>query len=123
MKAVRKTDVKYPFPEHTEIFQEVDSLRATFRIPESYSFFEGHFPGNPLVPAVIQIGWAVAAIALLKAEELDGYRLSRFKFIAPILPHDEVIVVVQAKKNKYLCLISANNELCSSGTLVLGSDV
>jgi len=116
------TDLKYPFPEHTEILQEDDSLRATFRIPESYPFFEGHFPGNPLVPAVIQIGWVVAAIALLREEEIVAYRLSRFKFVAPIRPNDAVVVVVQLKENKYHCRISAQGELCSSGTLIVESN-
>lgn len=113
----------YPFPEHTEIKKENDSVTASFRIPESYPFFNGHFPGNPLVPAVVQVGWAIASFRMLIPQASADYRLSRFKFIAPIRPGKEVDMEVLAFGNTFKCRIRANGELCSSGTLVLESHV
>lgn len=118
---MRKTELKYPFPEFTEINREGDCLNASFRIDDSFPFLEGHFPGNPLVPAVIQIGWAVAAVALLREKEIASHRLFRYKFVAPIRPNDAVTVVVQGNENKYQCRVTANGILCSSGNLIVES--
>ena len=114
--------MKYPFPEHTESNQGDECLKATFIIPESYEFFEGHFRGNPLVPAVVQIGWAVTAMVKMKGEAVGAYRLSRFKFIAPIRPNDSVELTLTLKSDKFRCRITANGYLCCSGILELESN-
>ena len=55
-------------------------------IASDHVCFAGHFPGNPILPGVVQVGWAVTC-----AEELHGFaagvqKLERVKFIHPILP-------------------------------------
>jgi 3-hydroxymyristoyl/3-hydroxydecanoyl-(acyl carrier protein) dehydratase len=37
-----------------------DALQLTLRVPPQLAWFEGHFPNQPLLPAVIQTHWALA---------------------------------------------------------------
>jgi 3-hydroxymyristoyl/3-hydroxydecanoyl-(acyl carrier protein) dehydratase len=112
----------YPFPEHIKTDKEDEQLSVHFSIPEDYPYFEGHFPSNPLVPAVIQIGWVISSVSLLREEELKGYQLSRFKFLLPIRPLDEIHVTVEGTGNGYRCAIRRGEELCSSGKIILDSN-
>lgn len=48
--------------------------------------FEGHFPGFPILPGVIQIDWAVACARDYLALSLPVKTLDRLKFTNPIQP-------------------------------------
>lgn len=71
--------------------------RKTFR-PDEH-FFDGHYPGNPLVPGVILCECCMQAGAALLAQhvaELEGVpvatRMSDVKFKNMVRPHDTVEV-------------------------------
>lgn len=60
-----------------------------FRLPEDLLYFRGHFPGGAILPAVVQIDWAIHyAVELF---ELDGtFRgMDRLKFRRVLEPLDE----------------------------------
>ena len=59
-------------------------------MPTNLAWFNGHFPGDPILPAVIQIDWAMH-FAALAGDRLDIQRerfagMSRLKFRAVIVP-------------------------------------
>jgi 3-hydroxyacyl-[acyl-carrier-protein] dehydratase len=78
------------------------SARARYRFKPDEWFFAGHFPGNPVVPGVIQVeamGQLVVAMGLTAARELklevDQIWFSMVndcRFHRPLGPGDEVIV-------------------------------
>src|SRR5258706_6659634 len=81
------------------------SARARYRFKPDEWFFAGHFPGNPVVPGVIQIeamGQLVVAMGLAAAKEL-GLDVKRIyfslvtdcKFHRPLFPGDEIVVRVE----------------------------
>lgn len=67
-------------------------ITAAYRLPASFPGFKGHFPGNPICPAVVQS--RVALLTLERAENIR-YRLegvSNAKFINPLGP-DQLFTV------------------------------
>ena len=61
----------------------------TLRIPADHPAFEGHFPGNPLLPGVALLAEVIEAV--LNEPELAAVlgrrpRIGVAKFLAPVLP-------------------------------------
>ncbi len=59
---------------------------ATFVFPPDYVGFQGHFPGNPVLPGVCMVE---AALAMLAATGLGAVRLMQMvsaKWFAPVRP-------------------------------------
>jgi len=76
------------FPENTGPGQTVADGRAEFtlRLDPGLMAFKGHFPGNPILPGVMQVDWAVhfAALAFGPMGAFKG--VDFLKFMDPIRP-------------------------------------
>ena len=93
-------------------------------------FFQGHFPGHPVMPGVLQVEAMaqVASILLRKQSSITsgiGYFMSAdgVKFRKPVLPGDSLVIeaeLVRAKGNigKAQCRCLVNGEVASEGTLM-----
>lgn len=49
-------------------------------------WFEGHFPQQPILPGVVQIGWALHFAGELHGFNPEIHTLEQIKFKRPILP-------------------------------------
>ena len=81
------------------------SARARYRVSGEEDFFAGHFPGNPILPGVIQLE-ALAqtgAVAVLADERFAG-RLPLFggvdkvRFRRLVRPGDELVLAVALER-------------------------
>lgn len=67
-----------------------EDLRATIDIPAAGQWFEGHFPGKPILPGVAQLAFAIAALRRKtgKAMPLRGVGFTRLRHL--VLPGDRL---------------------------------
>lgn len=68
-------------------------------------FFEGHFPGDPVVPGVVLLLGMLTAIRLLvRGDRLplatDRYRVEKIRFKRVLHPGDKVTVSVKPQPNQ-----------------------
>lgn len=52
--------------------------------------FEGHFPGNPIVPGACLIETARQLVSKIRGRDLSLLLIRKVKFIAPVIPGDEL---------------------------------
>ena len=71
-----------------------------YRISADFPAFKGHFPGNPLLPAVAQVSFCADALTRIENRPLELLQVLRAKFINPILPQTDMRVNIQPKAEK-----------------------
>ncbi len=100
--------------------EELDGLSEfIFDIPNDYPFLEGHFPNNPIIPAVTQIGWCLDAIEIDSGTETNNYTISRFKFTSPLPPSKSIRLQMSKKDQRYGFKVFVEQQRYSSGTISL----
>jgi 3-hydroxymyristoyl/3-hydroxydecanoyl-(acyl carrier protein) dehydratase len=85
-------------PFHIDDDRTSGAKRVTLRIPKDLSFFQGHFPGFPVLPGVI-----IIELSLFFANKLNAIggtllkSVSKTKFIHPVFPEEEVTIKLEHK--------------------------
>ncbi|SHI70659.1 hypothetical protein ACQ0P8_03480 [Halodesulfovibrio aestuarii] len=92
-----------------------ESAEACYHLPEDFEGFNGHFPGHPILPAILQFMLGRLVCSALAGESLRVTSISRAKFSHEIQP--EVDIYVQAVRKD----ISAENIHRFSVTLTVGT--
>lgn len=102
-----------------------------YRIKEDEFFTRGHFPGNPIVPGVIQCEIMAQACAILFRDEIPGFitlyaGMDKVKFRGMVKPGDECIITAEYKDKRlsgtgkmFFCSakLEVNGKLCCKGDL------
>ncbi len=74
-----------------------ENLRWTFQVPVDYPFFEGHFPGHPILPGVVALGWMLAGAERFLGRPVEAAELLNVKFQVVILPGARLELLVTPK--------------------------
>ena len=103
-------------------------VRVGAKVPADLRYFEGHFPGDPIVPGVAQLGPLAEAQARRAWPELGALvELKRLKFMHAIRPGDALEleltrkgqrVVVKVHKRRDPQDAAAGTDECTRGTFV-----
>jgi len=107
-------------PEIDTLEREKDHLNLRFVVRETNPYFEGHFAGCPVLPGVVQVGWAIEFARQHIPFSARFRALVAVKFMRVIQPNDEVTLRLAAHANlrelsfEY-CL---SGEPCSSGRVL-----
>ncbi len=89
-------------------------------------FFEGHFPGRPIMPGVLIIESLVqTAMAGLGRGDLKLLHIKKIKFRQTVEPGDIVFFKVKAlegppEKHSFSCSVFIDQSLAASGEIILG---
>ncbi|MCP5059181.1 MAG: AMP-binding protein [bacterium] len=101
--------------------READTLTRDLQVPTDLAALEGHFPGQPVVPGVAQVGWALAAAEELAGGELGLAGVEALKFKEMLLPGGRVRLEVELDRlgaRVRFRILNEDREL-SSGRLLL----
>jgi len=97
-------------------------VKGVFVFPITFCAYEGHFPGQPILPAIVQLAAARYLAESALNTSLVPTELSKMKFKGMVQPDDRVdLYVVLTQKNLLwqgtLKLHKDSGELLSSGNI------
>ncbi|WP_168173717.1 AMP-binding protein [Thalassospira sp. TSL5-1] len=70
--------------------RENDSARLTLRLSPDMLYFQGHFPGSPILPGVVQLHWAVHYAQDAFDIVITAYEVTQLKYRKVITPDDQI---------------------------------
>lgn len=93
------------------------NARLDFAVPESLQYFDGHFPGCPLLPGVVQIGWAIELAREYIGFDAQFRSLAAVKFMRVIQPGANVTLLLDfdAQRRELEFEYQLASEPCSNG--------
>jgi 3-hydroxyacyl-[acyl-carrier-protein] dehydratase len=97
-----------------------DEISAEIQVPPDSFWFSGHFPGEPILPGIAQLGMVFDAINQSKRRNLKICSISRVRFKQLIRPNDLLRVFASLRKDytgSYNFRIMAKEELVCSGVM------
>ncbi|NOR67266.1 MAG: 3-hydroxyacyl-ACP dehydratase FabZ [Woeseiaceae bacterium] len=109
-----------------------ESITATKNVNADEPYFQGHFPGNPVMPGVLvieamaQAGGVLSHISNEDLEPKPLYFLARIedaRFRRPVVPGEQLEIQVDADNVKrgmwwYRCEASVEGQLVASATII-----
>jgi 3-hydroxymyristoyl/3-hydroxydecanoyl-(acyl carrier protein) dehydratase len=95
------------------------SARVSVGVPATLRYFEGHFPHDPIVPGVAQLG-PLAESQARRAWPALGALVSvkRLKFMAALRPGDQLALTLTRAGDKVTFAVFQGELECTRGTLV-----
>ena len=99
-----------------------NEITADIHIPSDSPWFHGHFPGEPILPGVAQIGMVIDAIRQAQDQDLKVTVVRRVRFKQIIRPDDELkLLAAPLKENvgTYTFRILVENEAVCSGVMMV----
>ncbi len=123
---------RYPFVMIDRVVEFIgeDELVAIKNVTINEPFFQGHFPGNPVMPGVLQLeAMAQAAgILMLRRGSSEGktslfMSADRVKFRKPVRPGDQIIINAKLTKSRGAKLAQAECNCTVNGTVVSSAEL
>ncbi len=91
-------------------------------VPSDSPWFAGHFPGEPILPGIAQLGMVFDLIARFGEGRLAIEGIERVRYKKMIRPGDSLRVVAEPRKdreNSYSFRITLRQELVCSGFMAV----
>ena len=101
---------------------EDNEISADIRVPSDSPWFDGHFPGEPILPGVAQIGMVLDAIRKAHHQNLMISSVRRVRFKHIIRPEDQLKIIAVPLKQEtdaYSFRILVQEETVCSGVMTV----
>lgn len=118
---------RYPmfFVDRVEELEVETRIVATKNVAANESYFQGHFPGNPIMPGVLQVETMaqVGSIPLLMSPNFEGKiaflaAVDKVKFRKNVVPGDVLTITVEIVKLKSVMGIGQGTITNQNGDVV-----
>jgi 3-hydroxymyristoyl/3-hydroxydecanoyl-(acyl carrier protein) dehydratase len=99
-----------------------DEITADIRIPPDSPWFNGHFPGEPILPGVAQLGIVFDMISRARNQKLTISSVRRIRFKQIIRPHDRlsaIAIPLQEDTESYSFRIFMEGEPVCGGVMTV----
>jgi 3-hydroxymyristoyl/3-hydroxydecanoyl-(acyl carrier protein) dehydratase len=99
-----------------------NEIEADIHVPSDSPWFRGHFPGEPILPGVAQIGMVIDAIRQARNQDLKVSGLRRVRFKQIIRPDDQLKIIAAPLKQEvgsYSFRILIQDETVCSGVMTV----
>ena len=123
---------RYPFLLVDRVIDYVEEkeIKAIKNVTMNELFFQGHFPGEPIMPGVLQIealAQAGGILALLKDESRNTIAffmtINNAKFRKPVRPGDQLVLHVTVTKRVRQSIVQLHGEASVDGDVVSEADL
>lgn len=105
---------------------ESGTMEGRYLFPEHFVGFAGHFPGHPILPAIVEILTVLALVGEGRGCQQQLVAVADAKFLVPVRPEQEILVRCQPRliKGKLLhdAQLTVNGATTASLLLELASD-
>lgn len=85
-----------------------NSLEFTISFPSSFPAFQGHFPGNSILPGIVQIMAVQAALEKKSGLRMVLHEIINAKYKAPVLPGEQINGSLHFSLQKSSCEVSCS---------------
>lgn len=95
-------------------------ISADIQVPPDSPWFCGHFPGEPILPGIAQLGMVYDAINQSVDQNLDISNISRVRFKQIIRPNDPIKIIATPQEGiskSYSFRIMVASEIACSGVI------
>jgi uncharacterized membrane protein/3-hydroxymyristoyl/3-hydroxydecanoyl-(acyl carrier protein) dehydratase len=82
----------------TEGFFSPGTHEIPLDVPMNHPAFAGHFPGSPVLPAVVLLEQVIEAAERLHGGPITVVEMPRAKFVAPLLPGDSATIRLRRER-------------------------
>ena len=104
--------------------REDGTLWVEVHVPRGSAWFDGHFPGHPVLPGIAQLGMVFDLIRNAMDGPVRVTEVSRVRFKQMILPEDHLNVVAEPRptgKGIYGFRITKDDEVVCSGAMTVAA--